>query len=325
MKNTLFRKGLVVGIIILFFGVSVVPSTGRIDIEILKTSGNDGSLLGLVNDTSGNPIEGALVRVHFHGTYEEDYSDEHGYYHVFNIPICYCMKNATCLKDGYKTEWKLISIAENTTLDFILTSGNNPPDIELQYKLEKYNDKWLYIFEAICSGGTDRVDFTFDDILQETVTGPGPTYTWQFLTSELLRGHTICAIAYDGAGNNASDCIEFRTRSLNIESTNDCDCHSNGKTHLAEKILNRLEKNEILSNVINLDTQGDRPICDFLYERFTCFDELCEYYWDQYLKSVNYSLGEFIYYSLFCIYKIRIENLLRISAFFNCDMSPYFP
>jgi hypothetical protein len=152
------------------------------------------------------------------------------------------MKNATCLKDGYKTEWKLISIAENTTLDFILTSGNNPPDIELQYKLEKYNDKWLYIFEAICSGGTDRVDFTFDDILQETVTGPGPTYTWQFLTSELLRGHTICAIAYDGAGNNASDCIEFRTRSLNIESPEeDCiDCQSNGKTHLAEKLLNNI-------------------------------------------------------------------------------------
>jgi len=36
----------------------------------------------------------------------------------------------------------------------------------------------------------------------------------------------------------------------------DCGCQSNGKTHLAEKILNRLEKNEILSN--------DITTCDIL-------------------------------------------------------------
>jgi len=88
---------------------------------------HNGSLLGYVNDTTGNPIEGALVRVHFHGTYEEDYSDSAGFYHVTNIPICYCMKNTTCSKEGYKTEWVLLSIAENTNYDFVLTSGNNPP------------------------------------------------------------------------------------------------------------------------------------------------------------------------------------------------------
>jgi hypothetical protein len=322
MQNTLFKKGLVVGIIILFFGVSVVPSTGRIDIEILKTSGNDGSLLGLVNDTSGNPIEGALVRVHFHGTYEEDYSDEDGYYHVFNIPICYCMKNATCLKDGYKTEWKLISIAENTTLDFILTSGNNPPDIELQYKLEKYNDKWLYIFEAICSGGTDRVDFTFDDILQETVTGPGPTYTWQFLTSELLRGHTICAIAYDGAGNNASDCIEFRTRSLNIESPEeDCiDCQSNGKTHLSEKILNKLEKNEILSNVDDtIKPQDIGVVCFVLENLINKYFELGDYYGRLYEENIyTHPILATTYRNISNIYGILAVDLMLVYYALKC-------
>jgi len=89
---------------------------------------HNGSLLGYVNDTKGDPIEGALVRVHFHGTYEDDYSDSIGFYHVTNIPICYCMKNTTCSKNGYKTEWVLLSIAENTTYDFVLTAGNNPPD-----------------------------------------------------------------------------------------------------------------------------------------------------------------------------------------------------
>ena len=111
MRKELLSKALVMGVICLFIGVSVSISTGRIDTA--KTSINDGSLLGYVNDKSGNPIEGALVRVYFHGTYEEDYSDSTGYYHVINIPICYCYKNATCSKEDYKTEWVLLGIAEN--------------------------------------------------------------------------------------------------------------------------------------------------------------------------------------------------------------------
>jgi len=130
MQNGLFRKGLVCGIFILFFGMSIVPSTGMIvdidDIEAARTSYFEGfevfngSLSGYVNDTDMNPIEGARVRVYFHGTYEENYSDSSGYYHVTNIPICWCMKNATCSKEGYKTEWVLLVITENTTYDFVL-------------------------------------------------------------------------------------------------------------------------------------------------------------------------------------------------------------
>jgi hypothetical protein len=116
-----------------------------------------------------------------------------------------------------------------------------------------------------------------------------------------------------------------KNKAISNSKENCLECQSNGKTHLAEKILNRLEKNEVISNVINLDTQGDRPICDFLYKRLTGFNKLCEYYWEQMQKFVQFSIGYSIYYSLFRMYKIRIENLLRISAFFNCDMSPYFP
>ncbi|MCK5260954.1 MAG: right-handed parallel beta-helix repeat-containing protein [Thermoplasmatales archaeon] len=85
----------------------------------------EGSLSGYVNNTSMNPIEGALVRVYFHGTYEENYTDTSGYYHVTNIPICNCTKNCTASKLGYKTEWVLLSIDENTTHDFILTPLGN--------------------------------------------------------------------------------------------------------------------------------------------------------------------------------------------------------
>jgi len=113
------KKIIVFGVIALFVGVSITTSTGRIDTAIVNI--NDGSLLGYVNDTSGNPIEGALVRVFFHGTYEEDYSDSNGFYHVTNIPICWCYKNCTASKEGYETDWVLLGIYENTTYDFVLT------------------------------------------------------------------------------------------------------------------------------------------------------------------------------------------------------------
>ena len=127
MLNNLLKKGLAAGIIFLFIGMSIISSSGKNDITNSGIIIEDGSLLGYVNDTSGNPIEGALIRVYFHGTYRENFSDSDGYYHVIDIPICYCMKNITCSKVGYETERVSLSIAENTTYDFVLTSVNQPP------------------------------------------------------------------------------------------------------------------------------------------------------------------------------------------------------
>ena len=62
--------------------------------------------------------------------HEEDYTDEIGYYYVDNIPICYCMKNCTCSKEGYETEWVLLDIVENTTYDFVLTSLDPIPNLD---------------------------------------------------------------------------------------------------------------------------------------------------------------------------------------------------
>jgi len=135
-KNNMVRKGLVMGIILLFFGASVVPSMGGDNITHIISPGSDevistiffnnGSLSGYVNDTLMNPIEKALVRVYFHGTHEENHSYASGYYHVTNIPICYCLKNCTASKQGYKTEWVLLGITENTTYDFVLEPLTGP-------------------------------------------------------------------------------------------------------------------------------------------------------------------------------------------------------
>jgi len=122
-KNNLLNRGIILIVVVLFFGANVTYSMGEdsginsvvnagdtiisseSDASTPRTTIYDGSLSGYVNDTSMNPIAGAWVRVHFHGTYKENYTDSSGYYHVTNIPICYCMKNCTASKEGYKTEW----------------------------------------------------------------------------------------------------------------------------------------------------------------------------------------------------------------------------
>ena len=120
------KKTLSVLIIFLFLLSSIIPITSSYSsFETNKACtihiDENGTLSGYVTDPAMNPIEGAKVRVYFHETYEENYTDSSGYYHVTNIPICYCLKNATVSKEGYTTKWVLLAIGENTTYDFVLT------------------------------------------------------------------------------------------------------------------------------------------------------------------------------------------------------------
>jgi len=135
-KNTFLKRKIVFAVIILFFGTSVSSTMmGNtlenapffIICESFKSTSiiNNGSLSGYVNDISMNPIERARVRVYFHETYEEDYTDSSGYYKVDNIPICWCLKNCTASKQGYKTKWILLPIDEKTTYDFVLTKNKS--------------------------------------------------------------------------------------------------------------------------------------------------------------------------------------------------------
>lgn len=119
---TIKRLSLVMLLIISIFFLNIFGHASSL--YLLEPTGN---LLGYVTDTSMNPLQGARIRVYFHETYEENYSDTTGHYHVTNIPLCYCMKNATCSKPGYQNQWVLLSISENTTYDFILTALDPEP------------------------------------------------------------------------------------------------------------------------------------------------------------------------------------------------------
>ena len=126
----LVRKCLVVGIVLLFIELTSTPSINANRLisdhitsvtSISNIASYGGTLSGHVTDSEENPIEGARVRVYFHDTYSENYSDSTGYFHVTNISICNCTKNATCSKEGYYPVWVYLGIWDNTTYDFMLT------------------------------------------------------------------------------------------------------------------------------------------------------------------------------------------------------------
>jgi hypothetical protein len=198
-------KILVIGIILLFIGALIAPTISS-DTASSTTLDNDGSLLGYVNDTSGNPIVKALVRVYFHGTYEEDYSDSVGFYHVTNIPICYCLKNATCSKECYKTEWALLSIAENTTYDFMLTSVNCPPTRPIVWGPTRVPPgTYEYTFKATDPNG--------DDIKYFIDWGDGNKEVTDFYPSgqEIELSHTFLKISYYLVSATAVDIHEMQS------------------------------------------------------------------------------------------------------------------
>ena len=129
----LIRKCLAIGFIFMFIGLTSIPSINAYKSMSDHTTNttyplnipfNNGTLSGHVTDSEENPLNGARVRVYFHDTYRENYSDSTGYYHVTNISICYCIKNATCSKEGYSPAWVNLTIGENTSHDFVLTPSN---------------------------------------------------------------------------------------------------------------------------------------------------------------------------------------------------------
>lgn len=218
MNRAYVKKALAFTIILLFIIVSVAQSidvnvtenntriiSGKTVTNVSITNDYNGSLSGYVNDTYMNPIEGALVRVYFHGTYEEDFTDSSGHFRVINIPICNCTKNCTASKLGYKTEWVLLSIDENTTYDFVLTPIDSPcyPVLfgtmgENGWYVSCVTVSFVYDPEEIV-----ELYYYFDD-------GDWMLYAEPFMVCEDGE-HTICWYYIDKEGNQSDvECIYFK-------------------------------------------------------------------------------------------------------------------
>ena len=104
---------------------------------------------------------------------------------------------------------------KSVTLDIDKT----PPEIIIEYNKTKINNKeWLLEFNFIVTdetSGVDRIDIYLNDILQETITGPGPDYKWQFKYSGGLE-ITIGVGAWDNACNYGYNEIKIKLSKIKI-------------------------------------------------------------------------------------------------------------
>jgi hypothetical protein len=103
-----------------------------------------------------------------------------------------------------------------------------PPDIDLVYEVYNYYPGfgWEILYTATATdetSGMERVKFYVDDILKDTVYGPGPYYEWTFwLIQNPFRNNIpiVKSVGYDKAGNSAETAIYYPSTSMvNIGNT----------------------------------------------------------------------------------------------------------
>ncbi len=93
---------------------------------------------------------------------------------------------------------------------FTIDMDQTPPEVELVWETFEEGNWWYVNFTATATdvlADMWKVEFYLNDILQETVTGLGPTYTW--VTMYTNAPNIIWkSIAYDNAGNNVYDTVD---------------------------------------------------------------------------------------------------------------------
>jgi len=250
MRNDSHKKALVLGIIALFIIMSIAPSSGNMMSSDDTTPPVTTHTLDPPNPDGFNGWYVSNVNVTLNATddmsgvkeiiYEVD-SDQgiiKGDSGTFNITEEY---------DGNDVlvEYWAIDNADNeeSRNNFTIDMDQTKPILDLIYELIGGNqwDGWDLLFTAYASdvtSGMDRVEFYKDDELQETITGPGPEYCWEFhwdpifpklrvtgficnleVTEEYVNFYAIVvfirplepgmlfisALAYDIAGNSVFD------------------------------------------------------------------------------------------------------------------------
>jgi len=199
------RKLLAFAVILLFIGMVVVQNISISEPTSLQTeySIERGTLSGYVMDTYMEPIEGAKVRVYFHESYGENYTDHSGYYHVTNIPICNCTKNATVSKKGYRSESVLLSIDEITNHNFVLTFLG-----ETLYVGGSGQGNYSRIQDAVDNASNWDTVFVYSGIYYENVIVD---------KSICLIGEKKNITIIDGSMNKEKDVICFTASHIGIE------------------------------------------------------------------------------------------------------------
>jgi len=209
----LLSKTLVVGVIVLFLGISVQPAFANNDdttppvtvhtLDPPEPDGNNGWYVSDVNVTltATDDMSGVKeIRYTINGWSEHIIPGDNGSFIILGAG------------EDILIEYWAIDNAGNveTKNDLELDIDKSVPEVSLSFSYS--GNRWLgwkYNFTATATddiSGMDRVEFYFNNDLQEIVTGPGPIYIWTL--SYCIKPGIYRATAYDKAGLCESDEIQ---------------------------------------------------------------------------------------------------------------------
>jgi hypothetical protein len=230
MKKEWFVKTLALGIVVLFISVAFIPSIGvsnyledntppvtTCTLDPPYPDGLNGWYVNDVNVTLNATDDLSGVKEIYYRVAEGEWKNSSGDYVKFILDY-------DCLINDF-IEFYAVDFAgnqEEIKSFCCIDMDQQPPeywyhvDWEIcrlfSYKITIHTGFW-----DNCSG-VERFEFLINDVLQETITGPGPSFSW-CLKYFPIKNFIIKIICYDMAGNKAvlvinSD-IHPRFRSVN--------------------------------------------------------------------------------------------------------------
>jgi hypothetical protein len=135
----------------------------------------------------------------------------------------------------YKATDKVGNMEAEKTITQNLWLDKTKPTILMTYNVTGGNaiQGWnltFYVTASDATSGLDRCEFYFNELLQTTVDGPGPEYTFSYVFT-VLPHVIVKAIVYDVTGNNISDQIEDPDN-IDIQQSQSQTLHTVLKTYL---------------------------------------------------------------------------------------------
>jgi len=224
MKKQWLVKIISLVTVVFFIVTNVIPISGGLVLKIFNPtdikSGMSLVTLKVVGVTGGDNWYGNDNNFTF--TYESD-EIEKIYYSIDGNWSLY-NGSFNVRDDGeHVLEWYAVDEQGNQSeVDgpFHFKVDKTKPTISITYEVTGGNMIIGYEFTFTATATDDEslmdhVEFYFNNVLQETVCGPGPEYKWVIPLRPIPKMY-IYAIAYDKAGNNAKDEIEEPSNNIFI-------------------------------------------------------------------------------------------------------------
>jgi hypothetical protein len=211
MKRKFLVKTLAMGIIVLFIGISVTSALGisnllddttapvtTISFDPAEPNGCNGWYISNVTITLNATDDISGVNATYYRINESDWNE-------YISPFIISEEGKNILIEFYSIDNAgNVETVKLSTLDIDKT----PPKGTFEWKIRKIGCwKWeitFYINITNETSGMERTEFYLNGVLQVTLTGPGPTYSWIIIIYGRPPKIEIKTVIYDMACNNAS-------------------------------------------------------------------------------------------------------------------------